>query len=208
MAAGTDGEETFEEGCGKTSELAVQAVYKGTGAKGGWNGGEGPSWNVQKFLNSGKGDKGANRAGKGQWSKTGGKKGGKGQEKGGQGDTRVCGSCGKTGHTAANCTKGSWDRSLNAVGADEGDIREEVHEDEDELNPWCLLEESENEQRREVTRKKSKLKMRKHFPWFIAECRKQFLRVSKNVVEVKDKWVNIRAKMDMDPSFQIRGHQL
>ena len=42
MAAGADGEEAFEEGYGRTSELAVQAVYKGTGAKGGWNGGQGP----------------------------------------------------------------------------------------------------------------------------------------------------------------------
>ena len=33
--AGTDGEEAFEEGYGKTSEFAAQAVYKGTGAKGG-----------------------------------------------------------------------------------------------------------------------------------------------------------------------------
>ena len=41
MAAGTGGEETFEEGHGKkTSELTVQAVYTGTGAKGGWNGGK------------------------------------------------------------------------------------------------------------------------------------------------------------------------
>ena len=53
----------------KTSDLAVQAVYKGTG-KGGWNAGKGPSWSVQKYFNSGKGEKGANRAGKGQWSKT------------------------------------------------------------------------------------------------------------------------------------------
>ena len=36
VAAATDGEEAFEEGDGKTSELAVQAVYKGTGAKRGW----------------------------------------------------------------------------------------------------------------------------------------------------------------------------
>ena len=35
MAAGTDGEKAFEEGYGKASELAVQAAYKGTGAKGG-----------------------------------------------------------------------------------------------------------------------------------------------------------------------------
>ena len=37
MAGGTDGEETFEESFKKTTELAVQAVCKGTGAKGGWN---------------------------------------------------------------------------------------------------------------------------------------------------------------------------
>ena len=30
MAAGADGEETFEEGYGKTPELALQAEYKGT----------------------------------------------------------------------------------------------------------------------------------------------------------------------------------
>ena len=37
MAEGADAEEAFEEGYGKTSELAVQAVYKVTGGKGGWN---------------------------------------------------------------------------------------------------------------------------------------------------------------------------
>ena len=52
MAAGTDGEEAFEEG--RASELAVQAVCKGTGANGGWSGGKGPSWSVQQYFNSGK----------------------------------------------------------------------------------------------------------------------------------------------------------
>ena len=70
-----DGEEAFVEGCGKASELAVQAVYKETGAKCGWSGGKGPSWSVQKYFISGERvKKGANRGGKGQWSKTGGKK--------------------------------------------------------------------------------------------------------------------------------------
>ena len=77
MAAGADGEEAFEERHGKASELAVQAVHKGTGAAGGWSGGAGPNWSVQKYFNSGKGEKGASRAGKGQSSKTGGKKVGK-----------------------------------------------------------------------------------------------------------------------------------
>ena len=91
---------------------------------------------MQKYFNSGKGDKGANRAGEGQWSKTGGKKGGTEQEKGGKGDARVCWSCGKPGHIGANCVKESWNRSLNAVEEDKGDISEEVHEDDDELHAW------------------------------------------------------------------------
>ena len=53
MAGGTDGEEAFEKGYGKTSELAVQAVDKGTGGKGGCKRRKGPSWSVQKYLNSG-----------------------------------------------------------------------------------------------------------------------------------------------------------
>ena len=90
-----------------------------------------------------------------------GKKGGKGEEKGGKGDTRDCWSCGKTGHIAARGTKESWNRSLNAVEEDTGDISEEVREDEDELHAWCLLEDSETEQWQEVSSKKSKLKMKK-----------------------------------------------
>ena len=66
-----------------------------------------------------------------------------------------------SGHIAANCTKGSWNWSLNAVDEDKGDISEEVHEDEDELHAWCLLEESVNEQWQEVTSKKPKLKKKK-----------------------------------------------
>ena len=65
---------------------------------------------------------------RGQWSK---------QEKGGKGDIRVCWSCGKTWHIAANCTTGSWNKSLNAVEEDTGDISEEVHEDEDEFRCFC-----------------------------------------------------------------------
>ena len=48
MASGAGGEEVFEEGYGKTSEFVVQAVDKGTGGEGGWNGGKRPSWSVQQ----------------------------------------------------------------------------------------------------------------------------------------------------------------
>ena len=73
-----------------------------------------------------------------------------------------------TGHIAANCTLGSWNKSLNAVEEDKGDISEEVHEDENELHAWRLLEESENEQWQEVTRKKSKLNKKKS--WIMSHC--------------------------------------
>ena len=67
------------------------------------------------------------------------------------------GAVGKTGHIAANCTKGSWNKSLNAVEEDKGDISEEVHEDPDELHAWCLLQERERAVARSHSHK-SKLK--------------------------------------------------
>ena len=103
VAAGTDGEEAFEEGYGKTSRLAVQAVKREQEPKVDGVEERVPTTGVcRNTSTAAKGEKGANRAGKGQWSKTVGKTGGKGQEKGGKGDTRVCWSCGKTGHIAAN----------------------------------------------------------------------------------------------------------
>ena len=181
---------------GKASELAEQAVYKGTGGKGGWNGGKGPSWSVQKYFNSGKGEKGANRAGKGRRSKTGGRKRRKS-------DTRVCWSCGKPRHSAATCVKESWNRSLNAVDEDKGDTREKVHEDDDDLHAWCLLEESENEQWQEVTSKKSELKTKKF-------ANEPLLSVDDNsgvpprkVIEVEDNWVNIRTTMDTGVAVHV-----
>ena len=96
----------------------------------------------------------------------------------------------------ANCTKGSWNKSLNAVEEDKGDISEEVHEDEHELHAWCLQEESENEQWQEVTSKKSKLKSRKlnHESWLSVENNPGV--PPRKIIEVKDDWVNIRATVD------------
>ena len=85
MAAGTDGEESFEEGHGKTSELAVQ----------GWNGGKDPSWSVQKSFKGGKGEKGTNRVGKGQCFMTGVKE--KGKKKVAKATPEFAGAVGKHG---------------------------------------------------------------------------------------------------------------
>ena len=109
MAAKEDGESASQEGDQRIMDLALQSVYKGT-CKGKHN------WNE-------KGGKGGKDGGKNSLQKGSGKKRGKGQEKDGKGDTRVCWSCGKLGHLAAKCVKGSWNRSLNAVEEDKGDIR-------------------------------------------------------------------------------------
>ena len=142
MTAGTDGEEACEGGYMKASQLAVQAVWepKVDGME--------DRVRVGAYRNTSTAAKVRRERielERGQWSETGGKKGGKGQEKGDKGETGVCWSCGKTAHIAINSTKGSWNKSLIAVEEDKGNISEEVHEDGDELHAWCLLEESDGD---------------------------------------------------------------
>ena len=128
MATKEDGENASQEGDQRIIDLALQAVYKGTG-KGKWGFGKGQSWNE-------KGNKGGKGGGKNSWQKGTGKKGGKGQEKGGKGETRTCWTCGKTGHIAAGCWKGS-NKNLHAIDEDENENVEESAEDEDDLHAWC-----------------------------------------------------------------------
>ena len=120
IAAGTDGEESIR----KMVRKSIRTRSAGSEQEPKVDGTEDrvPAGANRSTSNSGKAEKGANRVGKGQWSKTGGKKGGKGQEKG---DIRVCWSCGKPGHIAANYAKESWNKSLKAVEEDKGDISEE-----------------------------------------------------------------------------------
>ena len=79
----------------------------------------------------------------------------KGRRKGGKGETRTCWTCGKTGHIAAWCRKGSK-KNLYAIDEDDSENVEESAEDEDDLQAWCLLEESENEQWQEVISRRNK----------------------------------------------------
>ena len=152
MATKEDGENASQEGDQRIVDLALQAVYKGTG-KGKWGFGKGQSWNE-------KGSKGSKGGGKNSWQKGSGKKGGKGQEKGGKGETRTCWTWGKTGHIAAWCRKGS-NKNLYAVDEDDSENVEESAEDEDDLQAWCLLEESENEQWQEVISRRNKQRVKR-----------------------------------------------
>ena len=99
---------------------------KGTG-KGKWSCGKGQSWNE-------KGGQGGNDGGKNPWQKGSGKKGG---------------TCGKTGHIAAWCRKGG-NKNLFAIDEDDIENAEESAENEEDLQAWCPLKESENEQWQEV----------------------------------------------------------
>ena len=71
-----------------------------------------------------------------------------------------------------------------------------MREDENELHAWCLLEESENEQWREVTSKKSKSKMKKFAHESLLSVEHNSCASPRKVIEVKDNWVNIGATMD------------
>ena len=187
MAARDDGENTSQEGDQRIIDLALQAVYKGTG-KGKWGFGKDQSWNE-------KGNKGGKGGGKSSWQKGSGKKGGKGQGKGGKGETRTCWTCGKTGHIAAGCRKGN-NKKLYAVDEDENENVEESAEEEDDLQAWCLLEESESEQWREVISKRSKQRakrVKQESLLCVESCKNSD---SKKVVEMKDKWVKVRVTMD------------
>ena len=157
MAAGTDG-------------LASQPVYKGTGAKGGWSGGKVPlgacrststAEMVKKLrilLEMDSGPRAEARK----------------EEK----DQRKVAKVRKTGHIAAICTKGSWNRSLNAVGEDKGDISEEVRENA-----------------RTSSGKKPPARNQNHHE-SLQSVENNSGVLPRKVSEVKDHWVNKWATMD------------
>ena len=61
-------------------------------------------------------------------------------------------TCGKTGHIAAGCRKGSG-KNLYAVDEDENENIEESVEEEDDLQAWCLA--GGNQQTKQTKSKES-----------------------------------------------------
>ena len=66
----------------------------------------------------------------------------------------------------------------------------------EDLQAWCLLEESENEQWQEVISKRNKQKTRKTNKMSLLSVENSQSLQPKKVVEMKDKWVKVRATMD------------
>ena len=187
MATKEDSENASQEGEQRIIDLALQAVYKGTG-KGKWGFGKGPNWNE-------KGGKGGKDGGKNSWQKGCGKKGGKGQEKGGKGETRTCWTCGKTGHIVAWCRKGGR-KNLYAMDEDDSDETKESTESEDDLQAWCKLEESESEQWQEVISRRSKQRAKKVNQAALLSVESSHDLSPRKIVEEENRRVKVRVTMD------------
>ena len=78
---------------------------------------------------------------------------------------------------------------MYAVDEDENENIEESVEEEDDLQAWCLLEESESEQWHEVINRRSKQRAKKVNQSSLLSVENTQSVGSKKVVETKDKWV-------------------
>ena len=114
---------------------------------------------------------------------------------------RTCWTCGKTGHIAAWCRKGG-NKKLYAVDEDDGENAEESTENEEDLQAWCLLEESENEQWQEVISKQNKRRVKKDNQASLLSIENSHNSNLKKIVEVKDKRVKVRVAMDSGAAGQ------
>ena len=85
---------------------------------------------------------------------------------------------------------------MYAVDEDENENIEESVEEEDDLQAWCLLEESESEQWQKVINRRSKQRAKKVNQSSLLSVENTQSVSSKKVVETKDKWVKVRVTMD------------
>ena len=106
----------------------------------------------------------------------------------------LVGHCGKTGHTAAWCKKGGM-KNMYALDEDDSGSNKESTESEEDLQAWCILEESESEQWQQVIIRKSRLaaKRRNQASLSSVETSRD---VNPKIVEEKDRWVKVRVTMD------------
>ena len=85
---------------------------------------------------------------------------------------------------------------MYAVDEDDGENAEESTENEEDLQAWCLLEESENEQWQEVISKHNKRNVKKANPASLLRVENNHNSNPKKIVEVTDKWMKVRVAMD------------
>ena len=79
---------------------------------------------------------------------------------------------------------------------DDSENAEESAENEEDLQAWCQLEESEHEQWQEVISRQSKQRAKKVNQASLLRVESSHSLSPKKNVEVKDKWVKVRVTMD------------
>ena len=92
---------------------------------------------------------------------------------------------------------------MYAIDEDDVENAEESTENEEELQAWCLLEESENEQWQEVIRKQSKRRVKKANRASILSVENSHNSNPKKMVEVKDQWVEVRVTVDSGAASHV-----
>ena len=105
------------------------------------------------------------------------------------------GRCAKTGHVAVWCKKGG-NKNLYAIDEDDSENVEDSADNEEDLQAWCLLEESDIEQWQEVISRRSKQRAKNVYQASLLSVESSHSLSPKKIVEVKDKWVKVRVTMD------------
>ena len=85
---------------------------------------------------------------------------------------------------------------MYAIDEDDSENVEESAEDEDDLQAWCLLEESENEQWQEVISRRNKQRVKRANQASLLSVESSQNLSPKKIVEVRDKWVKVRVTTD------------
>ena len=85
---------------------------------------------------------------------------------------------------------------MYAIEEDDSETVEEATDDEEDLQAWCLLEESENEQWQEVISRRDKQKVKKANQASLLSVENSHNSNTKKIIEVLDRWVNVRVTMD------------
>ena len=88
------------------------------------------------------------------------------------------------------CRKGG-NKNLYAIDEDDSENVEEPAESEEDLQAWCLLEESENEQWQEVISRRSKQRAKKGNQASLLSLERSHILSPKKIVEVEDKGVKL-----------------
>ena len=155
MAAKDDGESARDEGYQRIVDFALQAVYRGTG-KGTWRFGKGQSWNDKGTKVA----KVATMGGRAHDRRVAARKGAKGKRKVAREKLEHVGRVarqdtlqrGVIKKATTNCTL-----SINVCS----EIRQEAVDNDEELQAWCLLEESEHEYWQEEISRKDEQQLKK-----------------------------------------------